>query len=84
MDKTIQNAIELHKKLLADFEANDTDTIAEIADVITKSLQNGGTLYICGNGGSAADAQHIAGELVGRFLRERKAACHRIDRSGWA
>jgi D-sedoheptulose 7-phosphate isomerase len=35
-------------------------------------IKSGGCIYICGNGGSAADAQHIAAELVGRFVRERK------------
>lgn len=43
-----------------------------IAERITGCLQAGGTLYLCGNGGSAADAQHVAAELVGRFLRERR------------
>ena len=44
--------------------------LAQIADAIIRSLANGGTLYLCGNGGSAADAQHVAGELVGRFVQE--------------
>jgi len=43
------------------------------ARLIIDSLAAGGKLALCGNGGSAADAQHIAGELVGRFRRERKA-----------
>ncbi len=38
-----------------------------------QALQAGRPLLVCGNGGSAADAQHITGELVGRFLRERRA-----------
>ena len=38
-----------------------------------KICKAGGKVVLCGNGGSAADAQHIAGELVGRFMRERKA-----------
>ena len=37
------------------------------------ALKNGKSVLVCGNGGSAADAMHITGELVGRFLRERKA-----------
>ena len=41
------------------------------ARAIVDSLRGGGTVFLFGNGGSAADAQHIAGELVGRFLRER-------------
>jgi|APCry1669188970_1035186.scaffolds.fasta_scaffold49610_3 D-sedoheptulose 7-phosphate isomerase len=43
-----------------------------IARLLTASLQQGGTLYLCGNGGSAADAQHIAAEFVGRFQRGRR------------
>ncbi|WP_316167650.1 MULTISPECIES: SIS domain-containing protein [unclassified Bradyrhizobium] len=41
--------------------------------LITTALRGGHALLVCGNGGSAADAMHIAGELVGRFLRERRA-----------
>lgn len=71
--KHITEAIETHKKMTADFEKDGVETIAAIAEAITTALQQGGTVYLCGNGGSAADAQHIAGELVGRFTRERKA-----------
>ncbi len=46
-------------------------TIAAIASRLGEALRSRGTVYICGNGGSAADAQHIAAEFVGRFLRER-------------
>ena len=45
--------------------------IAEAADLIIASYRAGGGVLVFGNGGSAADAQHIAGELVGRFLKER-------------
>ncbi len=71
--KHITEAIETHKKMTSDFEKDGFETIAAIAEAITTSLQQDGTVYLCGNGGSAADAQHIAGELVGRFTRERKA-----------
>jgi len=47
--------------------------IEKAAKTIIASFKNGGKLLICGNGGSAADAQHIAAELVGRFKKERKA-----------
>ena len=47
------------------------DSIAEAADVLIASARAGGTLLVCGNGGSAADAQHIVAEYVGRFLQER-------------
>jgi D-sedoheptulose 7-phosphate isomerase len=71
--KYIIDAVETHKAMTADFEKNSFDTIAAVAEAITETLRQGGTVYLCGNGGSAADAQHIAGELVGRFNRERKA-----------
>jgi D-sedoheptulose 7-phosphate isomerase len=46
--------------------------IAEISQCLLAALRDGGTVYLCGNGGSAADAQHVAAEFVGRFLRERR------------
>lgn len=45
--------------------------VAKAAEVIVKSYQNGGRLYIAGNGGSAADAQHIAAELVAKLDKDR-------------
>lgn len=54
---------------------NDENLIGEIsrlAEDISNTIHNGGKLLICGNGGSASDALHIAGELVGRFQAERK------------
>jgi D-sedoheptulose 7-phosphate isomerase len=47
--------------------------VEQAVDAIVTALGTGKPMLVCGNGGSAADAQHIAGELVGRFLRERKA-----------
>jgi phosphoheptose isomerase len=52
--------------------ARHADAIAQSADVIAASLRAGGKLLLCGNGGSAADAQHIAAELVGRFTVDRQ------------
>ena len=49
------------------------DSIHSIADAIILCFQNGGKLFVCGNGGSAADAQHIAAELIGRYKKNRKA-----------
>ena len=46
--------------------------IEESSDVIAKSIEFGGTIFWCGNGGSAADSQHIAAEFVGRFKKDRK------------
>jgi D-sedoheptulose 7-phosphate isomerase len=49
------------------------DEIVQAAQMLTDSYRQGGKVLLIGNGGSAADAQHIAGELVGRFKMERKA-----------
>ena len=65
--------IETHKKMTSELQKVGIETIVDIAEMLTKALKQGGKIYLCGNGGSAADAQHIAGELVGRFSRERKA-----------
>jgi D-sedoheptulose 7-phosphate isomerase len=48
-------------------------TIENVVDVIVSSLKNKGRIYFCGNGGSAADAQHLAAEFSGRFYTDRKA-----------
>lgn len=65
--------IEAHKKAVTVFEADAIDTIIAAGELITKALKQNGCLYICGNGGSAADAQHIASELVGKFEKHRKS-----------
>lgn len=49
------------------------DTVSNLADEIVACISHGGKLVICGNGGSASDALHFAGEIVGRFVKERKA-----------
>ena len=48
------------------------DAVSRAVEMIYSSLAGGGQLLIAGNGGSAADAQHLAAELTGRFLRERQ------------
>ena len=45
--------------------------VAAAAEIVLASLEGGGTVFFCGNGGSAADAQHLACELAGRFLIDR-------------
>lgn len=69
----IKQIIESHKKNVAELEASSIDTLAAAARKIVEVLKQDGHIYICGNGGSAADAQHIAAELVGRFARQRQA-----------
>jgi len=50
---------------------NIEQEIKQTADILTTSIRKGGKILICGNGGSATDAQHFSGEIVGRFLMER-------------
>jgi D-sedoheptulose 7-phosphate isomerase len=49
------------------------DAIAAAAEMIVDSISHGGRIYLCGNGGSAADSEHIACELIGRLRKKRIA-----------
>ena len=70
MEENIKIAFEQHKKALRLLE-EQSSTIAKIACLFSKSLEAGGKIIFIGNGGSAADAQHLAAELVGRFRKNR-------------
>jgi len=70
MDIIIKNTIEKHKEALAYLEEN-SQAIKDISQLFISSLQTGGKIIFMGNGGSAADAQHLAAELIGRFKKER-------------
>jgi D-sedoheptulose 7-phosphate isomerase len=48
-----------------------TELLLEAARLMSASVKGGGTIYLLGNGGSAADAQHLAAEMVGRFRKDR-------------
>ncbi|MHC4293397.1 MAG: D-sedoheptulose-7-phosphate isomerase [Planctomycetota bacterium] len=72
VQKQVHAIIKAHEELVTKFNDEAIDTIIYIVGSITKCLKNGGCVYTCGNGGSAADAQHIAGELVGSFEKKRK------------
>ena len=73
IQEKFEAVIERHKQMIAEFEKSGIQVIASIAEAIVKSIKASGRVYICGNGGSAADAQHIASELVNRFEKERRA-----------
>ena len=60
-------------RTLALLEKRNAPAVAAAAELLMGCFENGGTVYFCGNGGSAADAQHLAAELVGRFQKERAA-----------
>jgi D-sedoheptulose 7-phosphate isomerase len=67
----IRASIETKQKVLADDEL--VKTIDNIVKAIVNAFKDGRHIYFCGNGGSAADAQHLAAEFSGRFYMERKA-----------
>jgi D-sedoheptulose 7-phosphate isomerase len=62
-----------HQQIIERVEENCTHQIGRIARLMVEVLTQGGTIFWCGNGGSAADSQHLAAELVGRFARDRRA-----------
>ena len=62
-------SIQVKEELLRNYVGQ----IKNIADLIIDCLKKGGKVILCGNGGSAADAQHIAAEFIGRFKRDRSA-----------
>jgi len=65
----IQSSIDLKNKVLNDPEL--LKTVSEVVNQIINCYENGGKVLFCGNGGSAADAQHMAAELSGRFYFDR-------------
>ncbi|MCA6451077.1 MAG: D-sedoheptulose 7-phosphate isomerase [Chitinophagaceae bacterium] len=67
----ISASIDVKQQILADTAF--LQTIEQVTEVVTKAFQNGKKVLFCGNGGSAADAQHLAAEFSGRFYKDRKA-----------
>ncbi len=67
----IQSSIETKQKVLSNEEM--IKTIGNVVDVIVNAFSNDKHVYFCGNGGSAADAQHLAAEFSGRFYTDRIA-----------
>ncbi len=65
----INSSIEAKKRLLDE----DLDNLEKATRLVANCISKGGKLLLFGNGGSAADSQHIAAEFVGRFRRERRA-----------
>ena len=69
--KIIQSSIDVKTAVLEN--SHLLKTILTITDVMVAALKSDRRIYFCGNGGSAADAQHLAAELTGRFYTDRKA-----------
>lgn len=69
----LSDSLEEHLKVFHSLIADPTESIERCSQILRETVRSGKKVLICGNGGSAADAQHIAAEFVGRFERERKA-----------
>lgn len=67
---TIEESIRVKSKLL---ERLIIERIMEVSDIVTKAFQSGNKVLFCGNGGSTADAQHLAAEFSGKFYEDRKS-----------
>lgn len=73
MKEKIKSIIEESLKAKEELLKTCLDAIAKITGLVVDSLKNGGKVIVFGNGGSAADSQHIAAELMGRFKKDRAA-----------
>jgi len=67
--RAINDSINIKKMILED--KNLLNIIKEVAEIMINTFKNDGKVFFCGNGGSAADAQHLAAELSGKFYLER-------------
>ena len=69
----IHQLLEEHIKVMELVKESMFDEIEKACKACIECIKNGGTVFFMGNGGSAADAQHLSAEFVGRFLNERKS-----------
>lgn len=70
--KNIERIFESSSEIIHDSKILSSQ-IEKSIELITKSIKNGNKIILFGNGGSAADAQHMAAEFIGRFMKERKS-----------
>jgi len=69
-----ENAVRKYiQEAVASMDSINEYSVAEITELFSRCFRSGGKILLCGNGGSASDASHFAGELVGRFKTERTA-----------
>src|SRR5438067_6541361 len=69
VQQAFAESIDLHRSVAA----GDLSPVVDAARLVVAAFTSGGKLLICGNGGSASDAQHVAAEFVGRFQKQRRA-----------
>lgn len=73
MMKTLAKAVFAeHERAIADTRGRVLDDIARLGALLAAAVKNGNCVFFMGNGGSAADSQHLAAEFVGRFQKERR------------
>lgn len=72
VEEALTESIKVKEAIVSDKEL--CDAVVEASKCIAYSIKNGGKILVCGNGGSASDALHFCGEIVGRFQKDRKAA----------
>ena len=72
MKKTIYNEFQSHLETIVKVIEHMQGDLETASSLVVNTLKNGNKILLCGNGGSAADAQHIAAELTGRYKTERK------------
>ena len=68
----VVQALEAHLQVVREVSESLISTVGEIGELLASVLSDGGTVYWCGNGGSAADSQHLSAELIGRFSTSRR------------
>lgn len=73
MKDVIIRSLNDHARVFERLRDQLTDQIEAIAQCLVECIGRGNTVFWCGNGGSASDAEHLAAELVGRFNRDRRA-----------
>jgi D-sedoheptulose 7-phosphate isomerase len=73
MKERIVRIFDEHSRLQKEFLKHNTEMLAQVAEVLIQAFRKGRTAYFFGNGGSAADAQHLAAEFVNRFRLDRRA-----------
>ena len=69
----IQSMVDAHIEAVNGFFMKNAEALESLSNEVATCLKNGGKVLLCGNGGSASDAQHIAAEFVGRFVKDRRA-----------
>jgi len=73
MKERIVRIFDEHARLQKEFLKHNTEMLERVAEVLLQAFRKGRTVYFFGNGGSAADAQHLAAEFVNRFRLDRRA-----------